>query len=311
MTFKNSKYFVMLALTVSGLGQAHAAACDGLQISAQSALIDLNTQSMTPITISVSRTGSGKCDFFVTADNAGYSSYLTRKIRHGQDFIPFQLYKDAGKANILKSCAEASSDNDVLVGSFSGSSTTPINLTYYPWVDSSFSVPNGPYLESYKFDLYAGTVASKSCNSSRDSKSTNMKYDKGGYVELSLVDTGAVYNANDTSQTLNFGNLVTGAVRSFDLMLKYNGGYKLSMASVNASNIKSGTRLIPYTMTLNGGGITLTTTSTIVRTNAADGGGSTSPSTGLRLPVSVTMGVVGTSPTGTYTDTVAITVASP
>lgn len=301
----------MLALTLSSF-RVFAAACDGLKISTQSALIDLNTQNLTPIVITVSRTAtSGSCDFFITADNGPSSTYLTRKITKGTDSIPFQLYLDAGKTKILKSYTEASTSNDVIEGKLTGTSTGPITLTYYPFVDTTFSAPNGPYVESYGFYLYEGKIIAKPAVL-RDNKSTNMKYTKSGFVELSLVDTGAVYNAADTSQTLNFGSLVTGAVRSFDLMLKYNGGYKLSMASTNGSVIKSGVKTIPYTMTLNSGAVTLTTTSTVVRTNASDSGGSaTSPTAGLRLPVSVTIGTIGNVPTGTYSDTVAITVASP
>jgi hypothetical protein len=317
MILKNSKFFVMLALSVIGIQGALAApsssgsgACAGLNISAQSALIDLNTQNMTAITISVSRTGNGNCDFFVVSDNGPSSTYLTRVIEHGTDSIPFQLYKDSGKVNILKSFSEASTNNDVLFGSFSGNATGPVNVVYYPYVDTGYSAPNGPYVESYGFYLYEGTIAAKASAIQRDNKSTNMKYEKGGYVELSLVDTGAVYNAADTSQTLDFGNLATGAVRSFDVMLKYNGGYKLSMASVNGSNIRSGTRLIPYTVTLNSAPISVTS-GLPVRTHADDGGSTTSPSTGLRLPMAVTIGTVGSSPTGNYTDTVSISVASP
>jgi hypothetical protein len=324
MIFKSTKFFVMLAFIVIGINQAHAqgnggggggggsgSPCDGLNISAQSALIDLNTQNMTPITIQVSRTGTGNCDFFITADNGPSATYLTRVIEFGTNSIPFQLYKDSGKSNILKSFTEASTANDVLVGSFNGNNTGPINMIYYPWVDTAYTAADGPYVESYGFYLYQGTIGAKASAVQRDNKSTNMKYQKSGFVELSLVDTGALYNAADTTQTLNFGNLATGAVRSFDLMLKYNGGYKLSMASLNGSNIKSGARLIPYTMTINSSGVALSTTPTIVRTYADDGGSLTSPSAGLRLPVSVTMGTVGSSPTGNYTDTVSISVASP
>ncbi len=129
------------------------------------------------------------------------------------------------------------------------------------------------------------------------------------FADLSLVDTNQVFVSSDATQNLDFGTLTTGESQSFDVVLKFNKGFKLSMSSVNSGRLKHATQneYIGYTLTLNGAPITLTPTYGQVLSQT----GTLSDIAGLRLPTQVTILTVAPSaPGGTYTDTVNIQVST-
>lgn len=281
--------------------------CKGLGFNVQTALINLNTAAIQTLPLTVNRDdkSNGTCNFFIVMDYGVAISANTRKITHGADAIPIQLYVNSGRTVILESIAQATSSN-VIMGSFTGKSFS-FPTAYYVEMSSSPSAPPGPYLDGFKISLYEGTPLSHLINASSNNN-VNFKFTKGNYVDISLVDSGAPFVLSDTTQTLDFGNLTTGETLGCDIVLSYNAGYELTMSSANSGRIKNiaSADFINYTMSLNGTPITLST----LPEKKNESSVLESPAGGTRVPLSVTIGNVTGVKSGSYSDVVSISVAS-
>lgn len=298
----------MSAIMMTALMAKESYACSsGLEIRLQTSTINLNSDNFPNLRVRVRRSPSNvTCSYFVTVENGGASSYLTRVLNSGTYEYPVQFYKDAGQTQIIRSYAEASSSADVLAGSYPSSGGGRNSDVYYrPFLEPDTYKRFGSYSKVFTLRLYKGTVGGS--HSLEDTANITLNYTQSKQIDLSLVNTGAPFNTADISQTLNFGALTSGASMSFDLVLGYNAGYRISMSSINAGKIKrtGGSNLIPYTLQLSGNAVTLNTSPTIVATATG-----VSPVGGRRLPVTVTIGSLGAATPGTYTDTVTFTVAS-
>jgi len=122
---------------------------------------------------------------------------------------------------------------------------------------------------------------------------------------MCLVPTGSSFSSSSTSQTLNFGNLAQGQVLSCDLLVRKNTSCTLSFNSANQGVLKMSpptSDQIPYTCTVNGTALNLSTTATM---NLPSG---VSTGDGTRLPIAITIGNLGYPAAGNYSDAVTITV---
>lgn len=283
-------------------------ACKSLSMNVQTALIDLNANGSPALQFTVSRANgaNGDCDFFIVLDNGSASTFANRAISHGTDLYPIQFYTTSARNVVLKSINEASVATDVITGKFIGNSKANIINFYYPVLLPNATVPPGPYLDGFKISIYEGTINNHLLSASA-TNNVNFKYTKGDYVDMSLVNTGAAFALSDTTQTLDYGSLTTGESLDCDLVLMYNSGYKISMSSFNDSRIKNtvSANYIPYSMTLDGVSIALTSISQVVKSGIGS-----SPDAGTRLRIVGTIGNVAGAPNGTYTDTISISVAS-
>ncbi len=143
-----------------------------------------------------------------------------------------------------------------------------------------------------------------------DSKSLFFSYSAAKRVDISVVPSRGSFNINDTSETMNFGNLTTGATRTADVILKYNAGYILYASSTNNGQMKHQT-LAQFI---------LTRLSSMARLTVFQGTSSSpkqidrdlgrSPASGLTIPVSVTTGSVAGKQSGIYSDVITLTVQS-
>lgn len=302
--------FVVILL---GYGQsswsAPSTACKGLSFELQTALIDLNLDPAPPLQMTVTRTGNGTCEFFLVIDGPSTSRFLT----HGGDTYPIQMYTNPGHTNVWMSLTEGPTAVNVISGNFSGNNSS-IFLTYYPRFVPNASKPNGPYTGGFSITLYQDGLSYYDPAQSPQSKNVNFKYTQEPFIDIALVDTGAPFVVGDRNQALNFGNLVTGAMLGCDVILQHNAGYRLSMSSANGGQLKNTNgaltsfNLVPYSLTLNGSPITLTSLPQEVNSST----NLQSPEAGTRLPVSVTIGnlIVAKPLPGTYSDVVTISVSA-
>ncbi len=310
---KNSFIIISLLSILLGVESAFAH-CAGLNISAQSALVNMNTQNDSPIQITVSRSSpeNNTCNFMVFIKNNGSEVYTTRKLTKGGDSIPIQFYDAGGHApaNIIRSGSEATNTSHALLGAITNN-TSSVNVYYYPYIDTSLVRPTGPYIDRYSFQIYSWDGSSFSSRSSVNTNaSTNYKYTIENNMSLSLVDRGSLYNAADFNQTINFGSLTNGETMGFDLFLTYSDGYKLYLLSTNSGNLKNtsvaSNNLIPYTLKFDNSIVALSNTEQLVR----QGTGS-SISGGTKILVDATVGTIGSVYSGTYSDTVTFRIAAP
>lgn len=294
------------------IGAPPASPCDGLQLNLdQVAIINLNLDPAPALGTTVSRTAtSGKCDYFIVIDNGASSTFSQRKLSHGSDpaTVPIQIYKEAAHSNIIKSVAEATTTNDIIFNTLNGSTTQQFPK-FYAVIDPNISVPSTVYTDSFSISLYTWNGSNLGTKALVQTRSSNFKFTKDSTLELSLVDTGAPFNSLDVNQSLNFGTLTTGESMAFDVMLKYSSGYILSMSSANSNRLKesSSANYVDYSITLEGAALPLTLSNVMQQVKSGTG---TSPSLGTRLPMIVTIGDTTGKTSGTYTDTVSISVSS-
>lgn len=311
-----SRVLLILAFLVVSTYSAIGSACNkGLTFTMISP-IDMNS-STGPQTITVNRiTTNGytsvDCPFVIYAsngDNPTATSAATRSLRNGSVYVPFQIYSDSGKTQIIKSRTEATSAGDALVGTLPNGQNS-MTIYYYPAVLNAQTYKPGNYLNDFVFSIYCGSYPGNTCQNNPATRSVRYNYKEDERAELSLVDTGGSFVGTDVTQSMDFGNLVANAQQACDVLVSYNSGYTLSMSSPNSGRLKhsTGNYYVNYTLRLNGNIVTLTSSPDIKSQSASTT--DTSPTGGLRLPLTVTIGsVVGAQP-GSYSDVVTISVAT-
>lgn len=298
---KMLKQLAILAVLFSA--EAAFACSDDLKMST-SGSVSLSADNFPSVQIRVRRDDDdSNCNFFVVIENGGASSYLNRVLKSAGNDYPIQIYKDAGRSQIVKSLNEATSSSDVISGTFRGSNRSA-EVYYRPYIDPNTYRRFGQYSRNFVIKLYQGTLNNWKL---RDVDSVTISFNQSRKVDLSLVSTGAAFNPFSVSQSLNFGSLTEGASRSVDLVLGYNAGYKVSVSSSNAGRIRNDQKStsIPYTLKLNGSSVTLQTSPSVVLASSG-----VSPSGGQRIPIAVTIGNMSGAAAGTYTDTITFTVSS-
>ena len=304
------------ALLVAGL--AGLAATSQAQAGCNNARLDLvppgyvfNISSSPQLATTVTRADNGSCDYFIGFSDGSAANYASRRLSFGSAVVPMNVYKDAARTRILKDKpSEAVVADDVLQGSFAGGPGPDAQtLNYWAAIQpQSDYLPSGIYFESLTATLYSGKV-----NGSyhfESSQSLVLAYYIGRRVDLSLVDTGAPFNLNDTSQDLSFGTLSSGQSRALDLVLQYNAGFRLTFSSENNGALKhlSRSNTIPYTLQV--GGLPIGLAGSAAAPVVGPSGFGTSPTGGTRFPVRVTIGSIAGAVGGPYSDTITVTVVS-
>ncbi len=262
--------------------------------------------------IDVKKGGTGTCDLFVTFGTGNSGNFNQREMTKDADILTYNIYDAPNiNANILKDLAGGAQAQNVLPGAITQSQGQQLVTVSFHWtIDPEQVVPDVDYIDNVTYTLYEGTVAS---NTQRDQTSSDVKsLSVQRVVELSLVDTGAPFDALDTNQTVNFGVLSLGLTRSFDLLVRTSTtGYRVEFQSTNASIMKidhpTDTSTVPYTVTVGGlsrdlsSGLAVEVASATIAT----------PAEGDRYAVQFTIGDPGAFlPAGKYQDEIIVTVSA-
>lgn len=289
-----------------------AFACDNLRIQ-QLGNVDLTSNLNHAETFRVRRNGDDGCNFFVTVNNGGASSYVVRRLLHDNnaDTLPVQICLDANCNGIIKHFPQISSSGDIISGSFPDGDNDPqfYDFTIYPRLGNLDYQKFGRYEDDFTMRVYEGTFGGS--NSQEDAEGFRVRYDMSQKIDLSLVNTGSAFDASSTSKSLNFGILYTNQQMGFDLVVKYNAGYRIRFSSLNNGNLKifSGSNTIPYTLTMAGNPVNLVGSSGNP-VQVAQGSG-VSIAGGLRSAGLFTIGTVApTQQAGNYSDTITVTVTT-
>lgn len=303
-------FFASIVLLVS---KAHSADCTNMQLQANQTAFDMATNPTVNTGLVVkANTMPGGCDFFITFDYGQGNSYNNRGLRMWGNSSPwpFQLSKDAASTNILKNIPDVTSMNDVLYGTLEyGSNDRQVNVNYWAILNMSNPwLPWGNYTDTFTLNLYRGNPFG--VYNYVDTKIITFNYYAAKRVDISVVSSGGTFNLNDTSETMNFGNLTSGATKTADVILKYNAGYILYASSANNGQMKhqSLSQYISYAIKFNGTTYSLAGSSTSPTQIQRDTG--RSPASGLTIPVSVTAGSIAGKQSGIYSDVITLTVQS-
>lgn len=289
--------------------QLALANCNGLSFTVANSTWSFNSNPAPSLQLTVSKNNNSSCSYFLTFTAGGSANYLNRLLYNSTYTIPYQLYKAFPYVNILKDFPAATSSNDVLSGAYTGGGSSSQTLTYSAVLGGTSYARFGSYSDTVTVKLYEGTIGGDEYTL-RSSHNVTYNYTMAKLIDLSLVNTGAPFNASDVSQTMNFGTLTVGQVQSFDIVLQYNAGYSLKFSSGNNGQMKNtaGNYYVSYSMTVGGTPISLAGSSgnPVVVSSAAG----VSTTGGLRIPVSATITSLGAQAAGTHNDTIAITVTS-
>lgn len=253
--------------------------------------------------------GNGDCDFFLTVDNGGASSYQRRVLKRdgGDGEAPLSVCLDQACTRHWKDFPEANSPSDVLGGSFSDRGNDEMRMFYYPRLGTGDYAPFGDYENSFTVRLYEGTV-----NGTRnlvDTETVRLRTRIAKRIDLSLVSTGLPFDAGATNKTLDFGLLAAGKAMGFDLLIKYNAGFRVRISSQYGGVMKHQTlaSIVPYTITLNGSPVQFPGPTSPVTVSQGSGA---SPEAGLRLPGRVEIGSITNARAGRYEDLVVVSVST-
>lgn len=265
------------------------------------------------------RKSKGKaCNYSVTfSKGTSNPSNYNRYMLSGTNQLNYQLYKENSLTNILKDYPDATTNNDVITGSFSSSQNQTQTLTYYLQIPYNLATqphlkPPGNYTDSFvvkAFDLTNGGTTTPDSNVTV-SVSTSIARN----IQLSLVSTGGGFDPNSTTQSLNFGTLTQGATLGFDLRVLSNAGFAVTFSSQNNGVLKltgsptSPATTVSYTLTVNGAAKNLSSSQSSPVT-VASGSGQTTTS-GVANPVAVTIGSVSNKMAGSYSDNITVSVAT-
>jgi hypothetical protein len=298
-----SRSLLLIAVFLVSLESRAANGCNGLSLQTASS-VSFSANAVQQIALSVKRNNTNHgCEYFVTFSR-GIASNYNRYMAKGADSAPYQLYRGFPDSDILKDLSDAVSSSDVIAGSFLDNAGSTQNVeTYRAVLGNVAYLPVGFYFDLVTVRLYEGTLSSYAL---RDTTNVTFQYSSTRSIDLSLVSTGAAFNASATSMTLDFGTMYTGETKAFDILVATNAGYSLSMSSWNGGAMKHASlrgTFVPYSMGVNGRSVTLGNGNTVVAT-----GSGVTPSGGSRIPVNVMIGALLSSMSGAYGDSITVTV---
>lgn len=298
-------------------GKTFAAGC-GYSISAPALTYtasDVNPTTAYPVTLSRTNAGGASCNNFTLGFSKGGSNSYNRLATNSLTgaTLAYNLFKTSTSTSSLKLLTDASSNAEVLSGTISKNSSTPLN--YYFKLGSISSIATtrgGTYQDIITIQGRSGTYTNDQGPQTTQTLSVNIIVPK--IASLSLVNTGGVYDAASTSKTLDFGELTANEELSFDVIVLSNAGYQLSVSSANNQLMKlsGGTpgpdTQINYNFYANSVLKNLTTSSSTA-VLLSNGSGVT-PAQGARVPIRVVIQSVDNKDAGIYQDYLTFTVAT-
>ena len=300
--------FILVAL-LQLWSEASFAACGTIAfgLTAPQSTINFTSNATPSASVTVTRTGAtGSCNFFIGFSKGASGTYAPRKLFNAANFITYQLYQNAGFTNVLQDKPDSSTATNFLSNNFTGTQTTK-TTSYFPQRSAVTGYEYyGTYSDSISAHLYTGSITGSYTLVS--TATITYQHSVPKLIDISLVNTSAAFNIADTTQTFSFGTLNTPPpAQSADLIIKYNAGYGVNLCSTNTGQMKHSSlaKFVPYTMTLNSTSVNFATScGTYVVTGASFN------TTGVRLPMTITPGSIGTVPSGSYSDTITVTIST-
>lgn len=252
------------------------------------------------------------CEYFVTLSEGRSGNANQRTLSEMTNTLNYNVYVDSGKESVLKPLLTAA-PSEVITGSFPiAIALTQTNKHEFFWtINPQQIVPTStmPYVDSnLTLSLYAGMFSLSP--TLVDTKTITFQAHVDSSIDVSLVESGKPFDIGETTQFVNFGILESGAERGFDVVVRSNSGYKVTMQSQNHQLLLHSLAprvadTVAYSVIFNGGGVDLST-------GAAEqviSGTGTTPATGTTFPIEFTIGTLsGKEPAGSYSDIINVEV---
>ncbi len=266
-------------------------------------------------------TGTENCYYFAYMDYGAASSWTTRYLTHTTSgaTIPFNVYSLASTvdASRIRLTGDAAANMHVVYAAplrFSPSGSTVTNTnTFYAKIGTLPAVlAPGIYTESLIFRVAARLTNPPASDWATWpvvlSRGVQFMYQVEKELSLSIVASGGVFDPLATAKLMSFGEIESSELRTVDVIIKTNVGYRLKVSSTNEGSMEhSSGASIPYILRASGSVVNLIGSSAspvLISSSAAN-----SPPLGFTVPVEIEVGIVtGSEPGGEYTDTISLSI---
>ena len=253
------------------------------------------------------------CTYYVTL-RSGQGTVADRRMAYNGVQLKYNAYTNMSKANVLSDDSGSAYANTVY-----GNFATVLGLFQYNSHSFVWSVApvqpvppsgGGYYTDTVYLDVYEGVPGSGVW---RNGVAVTFQARVLSSVDMAVVAPGGAFSLGATSRNVDFGDVGSGAQRDFDISVRSNVGYRVTMTSANRQQLVKTApavpQTIPYGVTVGGLGQDLSGGEAVNVGQSAPG--ATTPALGLNLPVVVTLGTIPAAmPAGTYQDALSLSVSS-
>lgn len=264
------------------------------------------------VNVTINKVAAVACTVYLTFGK-GFAADYNRYSTSGGNKFYYQLFQDTSLSNILKDQADTTvPSNNYLSYSFSANPNQSVVLTYYIQLPFGLATsptykPYGTYTDSISVKLFEDALSSIATPVS--TTPLNVTITVPQIIEMAFGSANSGFNPTSLNQSLDFGDLTSGKTLATSFLVRSNSGYSISMSSTNGgqlNNTLNSADKIPYSVSVNGSTLTLSSSPTIIATSS----GQTSDS-GSAFPFSIITNSQSVQPTsGTYTDSISITAIS-
>ena len=265
-----------------------------------------STEYVQALTFDLKKKQGGQCNYVVGISTGGSGVFNPRELVRQSNILDYNVYDDASQSNVLQDFA---SGGTLITGAFTGGGANETHTLTYYWVipkeqvvaASSFNYTDTLTFEAYQDDPPPWTLEDTATRAHRSTVASA--------VEVSLVDTGAGFNVADTTQLLDFGTLTLNENLAFDIRARGNVNFDVALQSTNSGVMAhtSEPDTVPYTLDVDGGPVDLSSGNPV--TIASFNGGTTTLE-GEVYQIDVTIGSVSGMASGTYDDTITVTISA-
>lgn len=254
------------------------------------------------------------CEYFVTLSAGQSGDFNQRKLSEMTNRLNYNAYTDSGKSGILKALPTAT-QNEIITGSFPVAvALAQTNTHKFFWaINPQQVVPASgtPYADgNLTLSLYSGLLSLSPTLVATKTLTFQARVDSS--VDVALVESGKPFDIGETTQLIDFGTLESGEQRGFDVVVRSNNGYAVTMQSQNRQFLVHARApvigdSIAYSVIFNGGGVDLSTGAPVQIITGAG----TTPATGTAFPIEFTIGTLsGSEAAGTYSDVINVEVTA-
>lgn len=262
-----------------------------------------NTAYPNTINFTLTKTVGRARTYAVTAGISTTSGSYLRQLASGGNRLNYQLYTTSAMNYVLQAPTTATANN-VIAGNATGGNGQIIPLSLILFVPTGQGVPPGTYTDT----VIIGVRSRYNSGTVLTSQTITITVVVPATAVLSVIPTGGGFSSS-TAQTLNFGQLANGQVKSCDLLIKKNTACTVAFTSANLGVLKMiptpTTDQVTYAFRVNDTLLNLGGPANV----SLPAGVSPAPD-GTRLPILVTMGDPAGATAGNYQDQITITVTA-
>ena len=217
----------------------------------------------------------------------------------GGDMLYYELWQDSSRSQRLTDPVTGDMAGAIVGFAENGNGNDRVEVSFYSTIQGGQGVSGGTYRDRVGFRLYL--LEDGMPSDVLDTQDVQVRTRVANVVSAAVLVGGVRRPLAGTAGVLDFGQMSTGATRSFDLEVSGNSGYDVTVQSENQGQLVSAgrTQSIGYSLTINGRSVSLGSPVVI-----SGGGGY-----GLHQMV-VTIGDVSQALAGDYADSLVVTVAA-